>query len=322
VLILPHNNPDPDALSSGKALAWLLQTTWGISSRLVYSGLVARAENRVMLDTLTPEWEYLERLPDPESYSSLALVDSQPGAGNNNLPEEIVPQIVFDHHHPRREALERVPFAAVDPDAGATVTLVYQYLKEAGLTPDPKLATAMFYGIKTDTRGLSRGASPQDKTAYIELLALLDRDSLTRVEQAELPRIYFNALSGGLHRSRIYGQCVITQLGDMHRPDLAAEIADLLIRLEKTRAVLCLGYHGEMLHLSMRTKNLFQDAGLLIQRIILPPGKAGGHGSSAGGQVRINPDQVAGLIRKIKKRYLQVMGETDSQGASLLEPHA
>ena len=71
----------------------------------------------------------------------------------------------------------------------------------------------------------------------------------------------------------------------MHRPDLAAEMADLLIRLDGALAVLCLGLHEQILYLSIRTEPMGQDAGLLVQQVIVPPGKAGGHGTMAGGQV-------------------------------------
>ena len=35
VLILTHNNPDPDALASGTALSTLLKEAWGIPSHLL-----------------------------------------------------------------------------------------------------------------------------------------------------------------------------------------------------------------------------------------------------------------------------------------------
>lgn len=100
VLVLTHDNPDPDALAAGKAFATLLKSAWNISSRLVYSGLVLRAENRALLKLLTPEWEHSDRLVALDQYSAIALLDTQPGAGNNRLPIEHIPQIVIDHHHP------------------------------------------------------------------------------------------------------------------------------------------------------------------------------------------------------------------------------
>lgn len=310
VLILTHDNPDPDALSSGKALATLFQSAWGIPVRLVYSGLIARAENKAMLRLLTPEWEYVEALTGLESYSALALVDTQPTAGNNSLPDEVLPHIVIDHHHPVREKLEAVPYIDVRPDAGATASLAYQYLDAAGITPDPVLATAMFYGIQADTRGLSRGESQADQAVYFKLLSLIDRELLNQVVQVGLSREYFQAFSDGLEAARLYGRVVVSYLGSMHRPDFGAEMADLLIRLENARAVLCLGYHGGLMHISLRTAPMEQDAGILIQRVILPPGRAGGHGTTAGGQVPLSTLAADVAAAEVQRRFLEVMGET------------
>jgi nanoRNase/pAp phosphatase (c-di-AMP/oligoRNAs hydrolase) len=310
VLILTHDNPDPDALASGKALATILQRAWNVPSRLVYSGLVDRAENRVVLKQLTPEWEHLETLPGAETYAAAAMVDTQPGAGNNRLPPEQAPAIVFDHHHPIRENMAKVRFADVRPKLGATVTLLYPYFEAAGIELDARLATAMFYGLKTDTRGLSRGTSRTDELVYLALLARIDRRQLVHIEQAGLSRDYFRAFAKGLDRARLYGQTVVAQLGAVHRPDLPAEMADLLIRLEGVRAVLCLGHHQDVLYLSMRTRPLTDDAGDLIQDIIVAPGKAGGHRSMAGGQIPLGGRDASLVAAEVEARFLRELGET------------
>jgi nanoRNase/pAp phosphatase (c-di-AMP/oligoRNAs hydrolase) len=309
VLILTHDNPDPDALASGKALAVLLDGAWGIPSRLVYSGLVAWAENRVMLNQLTPEWEHANTLPRLEQFAAVALVDTQPTAGNNRLPVSHIPDIVLDHHHPLRHALRAVPYAEVRPDIGSTVSLVYLFLEAAGIEPDPVLATAMFYGLKVDTRGLSRGASAIDEAVYVELLRWVDRRKLIQVEQARLPRVYFGAFCQGLEAARLYGRAIVAYLGPVHRPDLPAEIADLLIRLEDARAALCLGVYNDVLYLSLRTVPLGRDAGLLIQDIVAPPGNAGGHGTMAGGQISVAGQDIESIVQGIENRYLAAMDE-------------
>lgn len=316
VLILTHDNPDPDALASGKAFATLLKSAWDIPSRLLYSGLVLRPENKAMLNILTPEWEHRDNLPDLSEYTAVVLIDTQPGAGNNRLPESFVPHIVIDHHHPKRETIGQVPYTDIQPDIGAAATLMDQYLAAAGVVPDTDLATAMFYALKTDTRGLSRGASTLDEVVYLKLLTQIDHSKLIQIEQAGLPKIYFQAFAKGLKAARVFSQSVIANLGQMHIPDLAAEMADLLIRLNGARAVLCLGIHHETLYLSIRTEPMGQDAGLLVQRIIVPPGKAGGHGMMAGGQVPLTAQNVDHLSNEIIRRFLEVMGET-GKGESL-----
>jgi nanoRNase/pAp phosphatase (c-di-AMP/oligoRNAs hydrolase) len=309
VLILTHDNPDPDALASGVGLAQLFHHGWGLRSRLVYSGLVARAENRTMLRLLTPEWEPGEDPLSAGVHSAIVLVDTQPEAGNNRLKPGVTPQVVFDHHLPKRKALQQVPFQVVAPKVGATVSLVYAYLDAAGVKLDRRLSTAMFYGLKTDTRGLSRGASSLDEAVYIRLLAGIDRRLLTQVEQSGLSREYFRAFSQGLTASQIYGQSLITNLGTMQWPDLTAEMADLLIRFEDANVVLCQGIFKQMLFFSVRTKPMTWDAGLLVQKMIFPPGKAGGHGSMAGGQIPLAEADPQSLQERLKDSFLQVMGE-------------
>ena len=317
VLILTHDNPDPDALASGKAFATLLKSAWNIPSQLLYSGLVQRPENRAMLNILTPEWVHSDVLPGLDQFSAVALIDTQPGAGNNRLPATHIPQIVIDHHYPKRETIGLVPYTDVQPEIGAAATLLDQYLEAAGIVPDSDLATAMFYALKTDTRGLSRGASTTDEVVYLKLLAQIDHSKLAQIEQAGLPQAYFRAFSHGLHAARVYTQSLVADLGTMHIPDLAAEMADLLIRLDRARAVLCLGVHDKTLLLSIRTEPMGQDAGLLVQQVIVSQGKAGGHGTMAGGQVPLLAGQeVNHLVNEIVDRFLEVMGET-GKGESL-----
>jgi nanoRNase/pAp phosphatase (c-di-AMP/oligoRNAs hydrolase) len=310
VLIVTHDSPDPDALASGKAIATLFEMAWDIPSRLVYSGLVARAENRAMLKHLATEWQTANRIDNLHEYTASVLVDTQPGAGNNRFPTDHAPQIVIDHHHPLRDGLSRVAYVDVRPEVGSTVSMTYQYLESAGITPDPVLATAMFYGLQTDTLGLARGATEVDESVYIKLLARLDRNLLIKVEQAGLSKDYFRAFSAGLLAAVVYDHSIVAYLGEMFRPDLPAEMADVLIRLETARAVLCLGVYEQTLHLSLRSDGADEDAGYLVQRVIIPSGRAGGHGTMAGGQVWLEGLNVQEVVDEIIRRFLVSMNET------------
>lgn len=309
MLILTHDSPDPDALASGMGLAALYKTAWHIPSDLLYTGLVARAENRALLNLLLPDWRQVDQLPDLRRYSAITLVDTQPGTGNHRLPPDVPPTIVIDHHHPRWDVLRQVKYVDVRPDVGATVSMVYQYLEAAGISPEVNLATAMFYGLQTDTRGLARDASPTDEIIYMRLLSLVDRNKLVRVEQAGLSRDYFRAINRGFEAARVYGRSVVVNMGQMHRPDMAAEMADVLIRLESARAVLCYGIFQNQLHLSLRTEPSGQDAGVLVQRVIGALGKAGGHGTMAGGQIPLVEREPADVIEGIESRFLAIMQE-------------
>jgi len=317
LLVMTHDNPDPDALASGAALKVLFESVWGIPVDLGYSGLIDRAENKAMLNILTPDWLPLESLNDLSAYAAIALVDTQPRAGNNRLPANLLPQIVFDHHHPIRDGLEQVRFLDIRTEMAATSSIIYQYLEAAGAHLDALLSTAVFYGIQTDTQGLSRGGSVQDQEIYLKLLTQIDRQKLSEVAQAGLPREYFKSFSDGLKATRIYGRAVCACLGHLPRPDFVSEMADVMIRLQGAQAALCIGEHGGVIYLSLRTQNTAEDAGWMIQYMIPEGGKAGGHGTMAGGQIFLQSNNADRVMEEVRLKFLQVLGES-GPGEALL----
>jgi nanoRNase/pAp phosphatase (c-di-AMP/oligoRNAs hydrolase) len=320
VLITTHDNPDPDALAAGKAIDQLINGLWGIPTELIYSGLVGRAENRALLTLLTPEWAQVDTRKDYSKFSRVVFVDCQPGSRNLVPVDENLPMIVIDHHYPILEQTQRAIYADIRPNVGSTVTMLYQYLDAARVSIDPTLATAMFLGLRADTNGLSRGATLDDGIAYVKLLERLDHQLLLKIDSAGLAQEYYQAFDQGMQNARIYGKAIIANLGNMHRPDLAAELADLLFRYEDVHAAMCHGVFKGVLQFSIRTGLLDQDAGLLVQNVIFPPGNAGGHGLMAGGQIPLEGENVTSIALKLERRFLNSIGEADLS-RPLLETH-
>ncbi len=288
LLIMTHDNPDPDALAAGVVLAALFEQKWAVKTFLGYSGLVDRSENKAMLQLLTPQWVPLEDLDNLQNYPAIALVDTQPGTGNNSLPDDLTPKVVFDHHLPIQDGCEFVAFVDINPEIGATTSLVYRYFEAADLEPDSDLASAVFYGIQTDTQGLMRSYSNIDQEIYIKTLTKINRKKLNQVIHARLPREYYRAFDRGLQAAQVFGKLVVAYLGELHRPDFVAELADYLVRLQGIEAVLCMGNHGTTMYLSLRTPSFEDNAGQIIQELVAPHGKAGGHDSIAGGQIGLH----------------------------------
>jgi nanoRNase/pAp phosphatase (c-di-AMP/oligoRNAs hydrolase) len=305
LLILTHNDPDPDAIASAVALKRLLRETMGIEGHIVYKGIVGRAENKALVRYLGYP---LRLLTEAEVSQSLpvALIDTQPGAGNNALSRSSDVVIVFDHH-PLREESSTARFADVRPEVGATSTILTEYCQAAGIELSPAIATALFYGIKTDTMGLGRGASQADVAAYFYLQARIDVQALVNIERAQVSTDYFRGLVAALRSARIYDEAIISYLGEMERPDLAAEMADLLLRLQGVIWVICMGiYQGEMI-MSVRTHSQ-QDAGAFAQAIVGDLGSAGGHGTMSAGQVPLQDRNPEILSLMLKRRALERLG--------------
>jgi nanoRNase/pAp phosphatase (c-di-AMP/oligoRNAs hydrolase) len=306
LLILPHNDPDPDSIASTVALRHLLGERAGVEGRIVYRGIIGRAENKALVRYLSRP---LQRLSDADSVSSLpvALIDTQPGAGNNALPAGRMPLIVLDHHPPRPATAASV-FADVRSELGATSTILTQYLQAAGVEPGPRLATALFYGIKTDTRGLSRGTSRDDMTAYLDLQPSIDVQALIEIEQAQVPAAYFRSFDTALRAARLYDGAVIVSMGPMDYPDLAAEMADLLMRLNHARWVICMGVYKRVLFLSVRARNERMGAERLVVAVVGGAGTAGGHGAMAGGQIPLGDSSPVHLAAQVRERILDALG--------------
>ena len=318
ILILPHNDPDPDAVASAVALRYLLAEGSGIRAQIAYRGIIGRAENKALVRYLDHPLRRLKRA-DLRQEGAIALVDTQPAAGNNALPVDLVATIVLDHH-PWREETADVRFADVRPELGATSTILTEYLQAAGIEPPAPLSTALFYGIKTDTMGLVRGASPDDVAAYFFLQPRVDVDALVEIERAHVPIEYFQKLDTALHAARIYADVVISYLGSMKRPDLAAEMADLLLRLRGADWVICMGvYKGDMI-LAVRTRSRDGGAGKLAQDIIEGHGTAGGHGTMAGGRIALGNELPEKSAQQIQKRALKLLKiAPESAGIPLIE---
>lgn len=302
LLILVHNDPDPDAIASAVALRHLLREKLALKAHIVYKGIVGRAENKALVRYLGHPLRMLAKAELAPSIP-VALVDTQPGAGNNALPPTYDVVIVFDHH-PLREGTSRVPFADVRPYVGATSTILTEYLQAAEIEPPRDIATALFYGIKTDTMALGRGASQADVSAYFYLQSRIDVGALARIERAQVPTEYFKGLVASLQSAHVYGNVIISCIEEMQRPDLPAEIADLLLRLKGIEWVICMGVYEDEMMLSVRT-NHERGAGRLIQEVVGDLGSAGGHGAMAGGQVPLEGRDPTSLASQLRRRILE-----------------
>ena len=307
VLILPHNDPDPDAIASALGLRYLLSQRLGLEAQVAYQGIIGRAENKTLVRYLGRPLRQLAEA-DLRRATHLILVDTQPGTGNNPLPADRIPAVIVDHHAWRAESA-LAPFVDVRPEQGATSTIVTEYLQAAALDLPKGLATALFYGIKTDTMGLGRGAGLEDVAAYYYLQPLVDIEALVEIERSQVPASYFQGVVTAIQAARIYGQVALAYIGSMSYPDQAAEIADLLSRLEGVQWVMCMGAYNDSLMLAVRSRSRRTGAGQLVRAVVGNLGMAGGHGTMAGGQVPLrgaDPAQLAGRLGQAMLSQLKV----------------
>lgn len=304
VLILPHNDPDPDAIASTVAMHHILTQLTPVKADIGYRGIIGRAENRALARYLNYPLMALGKTT-PLGVPVI-LVDTQPGTGNNPWHAGMQLVGVIDHH-PLKPESDTAAFADLRPGVGATATIIYHYFSTLSLPLPVKLATALFYGIKTDTRGLSRGVSPLDASAYYQLQSKIDSDALAEIERAQVPVSYFKIFANAIEKTQLMNDVAISHVGQMEYPDMAAEMADLLVRLESVTWVICTGIYKKRLFLAVRATGGNGDAGALVRKIVRNDGTAGGHDTMAGGQISIKNQEPAEMLSVIQQRLYQAL---------------
>lgn len=322
-LVLTHDNPDPDSMAAAWALATVLSDRVGVPADIAYGGIIGRAENAAFVKTLKIPISHVEDI-DMSGYDLFAIVDTQQGVGNHALPESTLADIVVDHH-PVREEEGTNPFGDVGGEYGATSTMLTEYMRAARIDPSPELATALYYGIKADTRDLGRQTSDPDVDCYLWLFPRIDRELLAQIEHPKLPVRYFRLFHAAIEKARIYSQAVITDLGDVYSPDLVAEVAERLSFIEDTKWSLAFGSYRSQLFLSLRVSDRRMNAGRLIRETCASfGGSAGGHGSMAGARLPLagRKAQREAFKRELVRRFKEAFGVDGERGASLLSDEA
>lgn len=310
LIILPHDNPDPDALASAATLRFIAKELCGKEAAIALGGFVGRAENRAMIRYLNIPMERVSELPLADPESIVALVDTQPGRQNNSLPAGVKPSIVIDHH-PAYVSTDDLPYVDLRQGYGATSTIMTEYLMGAQLDIETKIATALFYGIMAETQDLGREAAEPDMTACHFLYPHTNKRRLAKIENARVPREYFQAFLTTIKEAKIYDKAIISVLGDIRYPDMVAEMADFLLRLDEVDWAAAIGHYQGALYVSLRTTHRHVNAGAVLQEV-LGSDHAGGHDMIAGGRIAV-PKQGGweGPAAGVRERLLKAIGAPD-----------
>jgi nanoRNase/pAp phosphatase (c-di-AMP/oligoRNAs hydrolase) len=305
VCLLCHDNPDPDSIAGMMALRTLLYKKFRIRARMLYGGVIGRAENRAMVRLLKVPLIPIERARLRRN-TWFALVDTQPASKNHSLPEGSRVLIVFDHHPEKRPL--KSEFCHIGEGLGATCTLIYGYLREAGLEVDPRLATALAYAIISETQDLGRESSREDIQAYLNVLPRARLRVLADIKNPPLSQYYFQTLSKALNSTFSYRNIMITRLGLVPSSDMIHQMADLFLRLERRNWSLCIGWTPDYILLSLRSNNLRARCGKMIQRLMRGRGAGGGHDMMAGGRIpcsRMSDEEKIKVEEQIIARFIR-----------------
>ena len=325
--IVIHNSPDPDALASALALKKICEEH-KIKNQIIYGGEIGRQENKAFVNlfdmelTKIGEIDYI--LPMINNLEKIALIDaSKPGA-NNVLPRDVVPNIIIDHHPADEPA--RADFYDVK-NIGATSTTMTKYLQQLGINIDSKLATALLYGIRTDTKNFTRNTTPEDLGAVAFLSPLTDKELLSKVETPPMSSDTMDVMGKAIENREVYGSYLISCVENIRDRDTLPQAAEFLLALEGVSTVVVFGIVGDQIIVSARTNDVRLNLGDVLAKAfggsaVLPSKNgiahpsAGGHSASAGAQIPLGllgeteeKEKLVVLAKSaVKKQFFEAIG--------------
>lgn len=274
VLILLHDDPDPDALASALALRALLGRNRQTASIGTFKA-PARPENLRMIDLL--DIDVLEVTEDDVArHDRIAVVDTQPHIFEGKVVDV---DLVVDHH-PLRGGYTTI-FRDIRTAFGATTTMLLDTLIRFGIPISERLATAAVYAIKTDTWSFRRGAVPEDVSVFAHVFPRADQHLLRKIEMEGFTLESMRLVAGLTLKAELVGGFLHAHAGVVERDDVVPTAADFLMHCAEARWTAVSGVLGDVVTISVRNLGHQRPAGELVQRVYGSLGSAGGHKAAA-----------------------------------------
>jgi len=298
---------DPDSIASALALKRLL---WRRLSTVTISPIrpITRPQNQTMVRLLEIPLAPFDRIQAAD-FNRFALLDSQPS--HNPLFSGFSFDIIIDHHPLCTDSQAR--FMDIRPEYGSNSTILTEYLRQAKIRPSLKLATALFYAIKTDTHNFDRPATEADMKAFHFLFRYTRHALVRRIEVAELTIEMFHYFQHGLNHWQRRHERVYCFVGRVSNPDILVILAEFFLRVVEISWSFVGGIFEGKLIVIFRNDGIRKNAGKLAARAFGKLGSAGGHASSARAEIPLEhlshlpgPEQAADwehfLISQIEGR--------------------
>jgi nanoRNase/pAp phosphatase (c-di-AMP/oligoRNAs hydrolase) len=274
VLILLHNDPDPDAMASGLALRNVLRRTKTTAIIGAIQG-VTRPENLRMINLLDIHVEAITHETVKE-YDRLAMVDVQPHYFGGLIDRV---DLVIDHH-PEQPGYTAV-FKDIRPDYGSTSTILTEHLRAVDVNISERTATAMLYAIKSDTLFFNRSTNRVDLEAFSYLYPLADAALIRKMEGAEITLERLDYVLRAFRDGTLTEQVFCAFLGALPREDFIPYVADFFLQLEDVKWTIVAGIVNDSLVVSVRNLGYTKNAGEFVRRFFSDIGSAGGHRAMA-----------------------------------------
>ncbi len=298
VYIQPHNVPDPDAIASSFALKVLLKH-FGVKSKIIYVDLIEKANSKRMVEIFKIGLEQKEDSFVSAEKDFIILVDAQ--QGNSNITDFNFKNIAVIDHHSDLSSGGYI-YKDVRNNVGSCATIIAEYFKEAGVEPSNDVATALVYGIMTDTDNLTRNSNKADADMFYWLYNLADFTMIKNLRMNEIGKEDIYAYAKALQNIEIYGNIGFIHIEDCN-DSLLGTISDMVYTIEGVNIVVSYAKRDDGIKFSIRSGEKDIRANKLIKHILSDKGIGGGHDVMAGGF--ITKESMNFLVNKELDTYVR-----------------
>ena len=286
--IFLQDNPDPDAIASGLTLKYICKHC-DVESKLYYGGTISHQKNKALINLLKIDLISIKTkeaaMEVVRSAGMIALIEASIPSRNNILPEGVTPNLIFDHHQVDLSAVNG-DFVDIQVNIGATATIMTKYIRQLNLTPDISLATALLYGIRTDTREFTRNTYPDDMSAATYLSPLVDKDVMSQLEHPPMGLETLDIIGRAIRNKEIRGSYLASFVEFISDRDALPQAAEMLLHLEGVYTVLVFGINEDKVQLSARSRDTRVNLGLILQSAFGEL-NSGGHATMAAGTINL-----------------------------------
>ena len=285
--------PDPDSIGAALGMKLLIDRLCGAACDIIYSGEVSHPQNKTLINILNIQMLRQQEVlavndkPLVSRYDKIVFVDCVP---REKWTQELPIAVVIDHHKANYENADFVDIRQV----GACCSMVANYLQAANIDLASnmneeelsKVATAMLFGVKTDTHDLmSENVTNVDFEAYQYLVRYVDRDDLVPIINYQLPAYYFE-IRRRLEKEenrQIQGAFFVGGVGFLSaaRRDSLPMLADERVRMEGITTAIIFALVEDCLEASVRSNNAAIDVNSFCQNIFGKEFAGGKHGAGA-----------------------------------------
>lgn len=284
VCVFTHDNPDPDAIASAVAVVRLVEHL-DATATARFHGEITHQSNRAFVNALDLPLVQHDRDEPPAECDGIVLVDHSIPGRNDSLATETRVDLVFDHHRPTGPVDGR--YVDIRESVGATSAILVEYLEQFDVPIDETLATALLYGISTDTQNFTRAVAPLDFNAAASVWGTANHDLIERIDDPGVSQRTLQTIADAISHREVRGPVLAAFAGASPEKDALAQAADLLVQMDTVSIVLVYGLDEGVVYASARARGAPSgfDLSMVIRDAFAQIGSAGGHEEMAGAQI-------------------------------------